>query len=446
MSATNRMHMANSFDPHHIAGIAESDAELIRRRSTSMGAAYRLFYRKPIHIVRGEGVLLYDADGNEYLDAYNNVPVVGHSNPVVKSRVAQQLGTLNTHTRYLSENVVNYADRLTGLFPDPLTQAIFVCTGSEAVDLSLRIARHVTGRSGVLATGYAYHGTTQAAAEISPSLGPNNPIPEEVVLVQAPDLTRDQPAAAAEKFAAAVREGVAKLRAGGFEPAALIVDSILSSDGLQGTAPQLLKAACDEIHKAGGLYIADEVQAGFGRTGNWWGFPAHGCEPDLVVLGKPMGNGLPIAAVVGREEIFEPFGRDLRYFNTFGGNPVSIAAADAVLDELTDRDLVARAASTGAHTLEGLRELSQNYEQLAATRGLGLFFALEIHDSAGLPSPALASEIVNVMREQERVLISASGPAANVLKIRPPLVFENHHANRFLDAMSRSLSKVLGDA
>lgn len=439
------MHMANSFNPDSAANLPEQERALLDRRSRVLGAPYRLFYERPVHLVRGEGVLLFDADGNDYLDAYNNVPVVGHSNPVVQARVSEQLGVLNTHTRYLSEDVIAYAERLTGLLGGGIEQAIFVCTGSEAVDLALRVARQVTGRRGVIATSHAYHGTTDAAAAVSPSLGPNNAIPDDVELIQAPDLSRESPEVAAQLLAERVHGAVAALRSRGHEPAAMIIDSILSSDGLQGTAPNVLGLAAAAIREHGGLYIADEVQPGFGRTGDWWGFTAQGVQPDLVVTGKPMGNGIPIAGLFGRREILDRFGNDVRYFNTFGGNPVSIAAGNAVLDELIERDLLQNARTVGASVLHELEGLAQTAAGVTAVRGSGLFFALDVTGPDLAPDADRAARVVNHMRNN-RVLISASGPAANVLKIRPPLVFGAEHTPRLLDALAQALRDTEGPA
>lgn len=435
------MHMANSYSPSGGAQLAPEDAALLDRRDRVLGAPYRLFYQRPVHFVRGEGVFLYDADGNDYLDAYNNVPVVGHSNPVVRARVSEQLGVLNTHTRYLTDGVVGYAERLIERFGGAVDQAVFVCTGSEAVDLALRMARHVTGRRGVIATSHAYHGTTEAAAAISPSLGPNNVIPADIVLVDAPDLSASDSQAQAHEFAQRVETAVATLRERGVEPAALIIDSIMSSDGLQGTVP-VLGAAAEVIRRHGGLYIADEVQPGFGRTGDWWGFQRHELSPDLVVIGKPMGNGIPIAAVLGRTAVFDDFGRDVRYFNTFGGNPVSIAAADAVLDEIDNRGLRENAAKVGVELHTAFAELASQDKGISSVRGAGLFLALELADD-GVPNAARAIAIVNHMRDA-RVLISASGPAENVLKIRPPLVFTSEHVPRMTDALHRALDASAG--
>jgi 4-aminobutyrate aminotransferase-like enzyme len=411
-----------------------------------MGAAYRLFYERPVHLVRGEGVLLHDADGNDYLDAYNNVPVVGHANERVRRAVDRQLATLNTHTRYLTDEVVGYAERLTALFPAPLDQAVFVCTGSEAVDLALRVARSVTGRRGVVVTRHAYHGTTTAAAEISPSLGPHNPIPPHVALVDAPDSVRDDPATAPRELGRRIDAAVAELEGRGFGLAALVIDSVLSSDGLQTQPRTFLQVAAERARAHGGLYVADEVQPGFGRTGaQWWGFERHGVVPDLAVIGKPMGNGIPIAALVARSDLLDAFGAKVRYFNTYGGNAVSIAAATAVLDEIEERGLLGHSAALGAELLTAITDLTREDAGVAQVRGAGLFLAVELVTTGGEPDADRAARVVNAMRER-RVLISASGTYDNVLKIRPPLVFPPSQAPRLLDALGESLAETAAPA
>lgn len=438
-----RMHMANSFDPTRSAGLGEEERRLVERRSRAMGAAYRLFYERPVHLVSGEGVILRDAQGQDYLDAYNNVPVVGHANERVRHAVDAQLRTLNTHTRYLGEEVVAYAERLTALFPYPLTQAIFTCTGSEAADLALRVARTVTGRTGVVVTSHAYHGTTTAAAEVSPSLGPHNPLPPEVAVVDAPDMVRDDPATAVDAFARRVDEAVAELESRGVRLAAVLLDSVMSSDGLQPLPLGLLEAAAGRARAHGGLYVADEVQAGFGRTGaQWWGFERHGVVPDLVVLGKPMGNGLPLAGVVGSAQVLDAFGHQVRYFNTFGGSPVSIAAGSAVLDEIEGRGLLQHSEDLGRELLEGLRSVAERHDGVAQVRGAGLFAAVELVGPDGAPDPARAAAVVNALRER-RILISASGRHGEVLKIRPPLVFPSSQLPRLLDGVDAALAEAV---
>lgn len=433
-----QMHMANSFDPS--SGEIDADAaELLDRRLRVMGAPYRLFYSRPVAVTRAAGSHLYDDTGADYLDAYNNVPVVGHSNPRIADAVAGALTTLSTHTRYLTDDVVTYSERLVALFPDELSQVIYACTGSEAVDLALRIARHVTRRRGVVITSHAYHGTTQAAAEISPSLGPNNEIPPYVVRVAAPDPLRDDHAAAESEFARAVADAADELERRGYGIAALIVDSVMISDGLVLSDRPLLRAAVDEVRARGGLYIADEVQPGFGRTGQWWGFPAHQVVPDLAVLGKPMGNGMPISAVIGRAELFDRFGEDVRYFNTFAGNGACIAAAGAVLDELVDRDLLAHATRIGDRLVTGLHSITESSDRVAQVRGRGLVLSVEFADAHTAPRPDDARAVVDGLRDRH-ILVSASGPHENVVKIRPPLVFDDADADRFLEGFEGAVA------
>lgn len=425
-----------------------SDAsELVRRREGTLGTGYRLFYERPVHFVRGEGVYLYDPEGHAYLDAYNNVPSVGHCHPRVAGAVARQAATLNVHTRYLTDGLTDYAERLLATHAaggagaeSPLDRAMFTCTGSEANDLALRIARHYTGGSGIIVTANAYHGVTAAVAEVSPSLGPNVPVGPHVRTVPAPPGHGTRPEEAAAAFGGQVAAAVADLRAHGITLAAFLADSLLSSDGVIPDPAGFLRAAQRVVRQAGGLYIADEVQAGFGRTGaHMWGYQRHGLTPDIVTMGKPMGNGLPVAGLVARREVLDDFGRQVRYFNTFGGNPVCIAAASAVLDVIEEEGLRANSAAVGGYLTAEISELAARRPVLAGVRGAGLYIGVDVVDpETGAPSPSLASAIVNAMRDR-RVLISATGPAGNVLKIRPPLPFGRAHADQFLDALSQSL-------
>ena len=446
--------MVNAYAPGEGAQLPSGSAALLERRERVLGAPYRLFYREPVHVVRGAGAHLFGPDGEDFLDAYNNVPAVGHANARVQAAIAEQAGALNTHTRYLTDIVVDYAERLTSLFPSPLDQAIFACTGSEAVDLAVRIARSRTGEQGIVVTRNAYHGTTAAAAELSPSLGPGNRLPERVVLVDAPDPLREPADTAAEAFAERIRVAIAELSARGIGFAGMIVDSVFTSDGLRLDPAGFLARAAEVVRAAGGMYIADEVQPGFGRTGEWWGFMRHGASraplvPDLVVLGKPMGNGIPISAVIGSSEVFDEFGAGVRYFNTFGGSSVSVAAARAVLDEIEERDLLAHANRVGGRLLLGLREIAREAERrggaglIADVRGAGLFVAVEyVCPSPDLaPDPAAALAVVNGLRKR-RILVSASGAGENVLKIRPPLVFDGADVDRFLEGFAEAAGEL----
>ena len=421
--------MVNAFDGAHAAGLPPATRDLVRRREAALGGAYRLFYAEPVEFVRGAGVYLYDPAGEAYLDAYNNVPSVGHSNPHVTEAVTRQLGTLNTHTRYLTEGVVGYAERLLATHDlSAPARAMFTCTGSEANDLALRIARQHTGGSGVIVTANAYHGVTASLAELSPSLGRSVALGRDVRVVPAP--------AAGVNFTAAVAWAIADLERYGVRLAAFLADSLFSSDGIFPDPAGFLAPVAEITRAAGGLYIADEVQSGFGRTGtHMWGYQRHGIVPDIVTMGKPMGNGLPIAGLVARQDVLDDFGRGVRYFNTFGGNPVCVAAASAVLDVLEAERLPANAAATGAYLKEGLTRVAAGSQVLGEVRGAGLYLGIDVADPVtGAPSADLASAIVNGMRER-RVLISATGPQGNVLKVRPPLPFGPEHADQFLTAL-----------
>ncbi|OZI30327.1 aspartate aminotransferase family protein [Bordetella genomosp. 10] len=419
-------------------------ASLLARRARVLGPAYRLFYDDPVHLVRGEGVWLHDADGKRYLDAYNNVACVGHAHPRVVQAIARQAAVLNTHTRYLHEGVVDYAERLLRTAPG-MDHAMFTCTGSEANDLALRIARAHTQAQGLIVTDNAYHGVTAAIAEASPSLGRYIKLGPAVRTVAPPDTRHGDAAAVGARFAQSVREAAADLRAHGLAPAALLVDTIFSTDGIHADPAGFLAPAVQAIHEEGGLFIADEVQPGFGRGGDtFWGYQRHGVAPDLVTMGKPMGNGHPVAGLMTRADVLAAFGRECRYFNTFGGNPVSMAAAGAVLDVIEDEGLRENARVVGDYLRARLRELSARHPVVADVRGAGLFVGLELSEERSegpdrAPATDLAARVVNGLRRQG-ILLSATGAAGNVLKIRPPLVFQREHADLLADGIGAALA------
>jgi 4-aminobutyrate aminotransferase-like enzyme len=418
------MNMVNGFDMSAVDELDPELARIVRRRADLLGPAYRLFYRNPVRFVRAEGVYLYDAEGNAYLDAYNNVPAVGHCHPKVVEAVARQAATLNTHTRYATETILDYAERLLATFPPEIGNVMFTCTGSEAVDLALRIARFATGGEGVIITENAYHGVTTATAEISPSLGPSVPLGRNVWTVPPPAGSADH-----------VRAAIDDMERHGVRFAAFIADSLFSSDGILPDPAGFLQPVADLVRERGGLYIADEVQPGFGRTGEaMWGFQRHGIVPDLAVMGKPMGNGMPIAAVAARPEILAEFGAQVRYFNTFGGNSVCVAAAAAVLDVIEAEGLQDDALVTGQYLLEELAGIGS--PRIGALRGAGLYAGVDIVDPAsGEPDGEAALAIVNSLRER-RVLISATGPYGHTLKIRPPLPFGPQHVDHLVTALA----------
>jgi 4-aminobutyrate aminotransferase-like enzyme len=415
-----------------------STQDLIARRNRLLGPAYRLFYEQPVQIVRGDGVWLYDQAGKRYLDAYNNVACVGHCHPRVVEAIARQAAELNTHTRYLHESILDYAERLLATFPAEIGHVMFTCTGSEANDLALRVARTCTGGTGVIVTRTAYHGVTGALAELSPSLGLPEPTAAHVRLVPAPQSAGD---ATGEIFSGHVRAAFDDMKRSGIRPAALLVDTIFSSDGVFADPPGFLAPAVEATHAAGALFIADEVQPGFGRCGHGlWGFARHGVIPDMVTMGKPMGNGHPVAAMAARPALLREFGARSRYFNTFGGNPVSAAAATAVLDIIQQEGLVENARRTGAYLREKLDTLRSRHDLVAEVRSAGLFLGVELRRN-GAPAGKEAAELVNALRARQ-VLISAAGPGANVLKIRPPLVFGTEHADLLVDTLNQALLQI----
>ena len=443
MSAPFAPGMVNAYVPGRSPALPERDLSLIARRERLLGPAYRLFYEEPVHLVRGEGVWLYDPEGRAYLDVYNNVASIGHGQPDVVEAVARQWGTLNTHTRYLHEAILDYAERLLDTFPAPLGRVMLTCTGSEANDLAYRIAKAHTGGTGVIVTRLAYHGITDAVSQFSPSLVPDMPLGPHVRTVAAPDRYRRDVPDIGRAFAEDVRAALADMRAHGIRPAALICDTIFSSDGVFADPPGFLAEAVAAVQAEGGLFIADEVQPGFGRTGDaLWGFLRHGLAPDMVTLGKPMGNGQPVAGVVMRPEVIDAFGRRTRYFNTFAGSPVSCAAGRAVLEVIARDRLMENAREVGRYLMDGLRRLAADDARIGDCRGAGLFIGVELvgPGPGRTPDPRLASRVVNGLRRR-RVLISASGPGGNVLKVRPPLVFARAHADLFLDALAGVLAE-----
>ena len=416
-----------------------------------MGKAYRLFYEQPLHVVSGEGVWLYDSDGNKYLDVYNNVPHVGHCHPQVVEAICKQAQTLNTHTRYLHDLVLEYAERLTAKFPDKLDKAMFACSGTEANELALRLARASTGASGMIVTDHAYHGTSWAIAQITTCYETSEKRGDNIVTVPAPDSFRGLYAddtLAADKYADHLHTAIETLAQRGHRPAAFIVDTIFSNEGLPTVPAGYLQKAVDIVREAGGLFVADEVQPGFGRLGtHFWGFESHGIVPDIATMGKPMGNGYPISALVTSADVIESFQRNSHYFNTFGGTPVACAAALAVLDIIEKRDLQAKALETGNYLMDGLRELASNNPIIGDIRGTGLFLGIDLVRDQNTREPATGetNRAVNLLRNQG-VLIGSTGQFDNILKIRPPLVFSKENADLLLRKLKIVLDRLSDEA
>lgn len=409
---------------------------LVNRRARLMGPNVPTFYRTPVHLVKGEGVWLWDADGKRYLDCYNNVPHVGHCHPRVVEAICRQAGTLNTHTRYLHDGVLDYIERLVATFSHGISQAIMTCTGSEANDIALRMAQAATGKTGIIATDATYHGNTMAVSQLStrkPPIGGRWP---NVRLVPAPDsLKRPDPDGAI--FAGHVAEAIRELDAAGFGCSGILLCPMFANEGLPTLSRGWLDKTVAAIRAVGGIVIADEVQPGFGRAGShFWGHDKLGFAPDVVVMGKPMANGHPVGAVATRPDVMAAFRNAFSYFNTFGGNPVSAAAALAVLDVIRDEGLQENAARVSAHVRARMAAL--RHPLLRDTRSNGLFFGAELNLDDGLPATRFCADLVEDMVERG-ILMNVIGAGRNILKIRPPLPFSIENADFLMDQLEVAL-------
>lgn len=411
----------------------------VERRARLMGPNVPTFYRTPVHLVRGEGVWLWDAAGNRYLDCYNNVPHVGHCHPRVVQAICNQAGTLNTHTRYLHDGVLDYIERLTATFGHGISQAIMTCTGSEANDIALRMAQAATGKTGIIATDATYHGNTMAVSQLStrkPPIGGRWP---NIRLVSAPDsLKRPDPDGAI--FAGHVAEAIKELDEAGFGCSGILLCPMFANEGLPKLAKGWLDKTVAAIRGAGGIVIADEVQPGFGRAGShFWGHDKLGFAPDVVVMGKPMANGHPVGAVATRPDIMAAFRNAFSYFNTFGGNPVSAAAALAVLDVIRDEGLQENAARVSAHVAARMADL--RHPLLRDTRSNGLFFGAELSLDDDQPATRFCADLVENMVGRG-VLMNVIGAGRNILKIRPPLPFSIENADYLMDRLETALRET----
>ena len=424
-----------------------TDADLIALRGKLLGPNVRLFYDEPVHIVSGKGVWLTDSDGRKFLDCYNNVPHVGHCHPHVVEAICKQAAILNTHTRYLHDGILNYVERLMGTFTSNITSAIMVCTGSEANDIALRMAQAVTGKTGIIASNHTYHGNTAAVSQLSTTKPPIGGFAKNIRHVSAPDSYRPSggdAATHAKAFADEVAAACESLIEQGFGVSCLIVCPMFVNEGFPDLARRFLDGAIAAVRKAGGIVIADEVQPGFGRTGeNFWGHQLAGFAPEIVTMGKPMGNGHPVAAVATSLEIMGAFRKAFGYFNTFGGNPVSCAAAGAVMDVIENEKLIANAKSVGAYVKQGLRKLAEKYSIIGDVRGHGLAIGAELvtDRKSKTPATAEAERVVNMMR-QKNVLMGSNGISYNVLKIRPPMPFGTADADIMLSALDECLQAL----
>jgi 4-aminobutyrate aminotransferase-like enzyme/Ser/Thr protein kinase RdoA (MazF antagonist) len=445
-------------DPNLLLGLTgdgltveDEDTEAtLSARANLLGRNLSVSYKRPLKIARGWKQYLYDDTGRAYLDVYNNVPLVGHSHPLVVRAAQEQLALLNTNTRYLHDNVIRYAERLTELMPAPLRVCYFLNSGSEANELALRLARTHTGREDVVVLEHAYHGHTNALVDISPYKfdGPGGTGKKHWVHVApiADDYRgpyRRGETDAGAKYASYVGDIIAGARKEGREVAAFIAETLPSVAGQIVFPPGYLEHAYLHVRAAGGVCIADEVQVGFGRLGtHYWGFETQGVVPDIVVLGKPIGNAFPLAAVVTTPEIAASFANGMEFFSTFGGNPVACAAGLAVLDALRDERLQENALRVGEHWMKRLKILQEHYTVMGDVRGSGLFLGIDLvtERESRTPATAQADYIVNRLRERG-ILAGTDGPHHNVIKLRPPLIFSKADADLFVETLDLVLSE-----
>ncbi|MEM7343270.1 MAG: aminotransferase class III-fold pyridoxal phosphate-dependent enzyme [Chloroflexota bacterium] len=422
---------------------------LLARRQKLLGQHLSMFYNEPFHVERGQGPWLYNAQGKAYLDAYNNVPVVGHCHPHVVKAITRQASALNTNTRYIYRAILDYAERLTGYFDGDLSVCLFVNSGSEANDIAWRIAQFMTGQRGALVMDYAYHGITEAITHLSPEELPAEvEMAPHVQTLRAPDPYRDQfpeqGQALLERYAVEADQALTTLEQRGFKPAAFMIDTTFLSNGAPDVPAGYVEAVAAKVRTAGGLIIADEVQAGFGRAGtHMWGHQAHGVQPDLVTIGKPVGNGYPLGVVVTTPEILNAFVEATGLFSTFGGNPVGCAAGLAVLDVIEREALLPQALATGDYLRTGIRALMSKHHWIGDVRGRGLLAGVELVRNRETQEPAKV-ETLQVLRQirDAGVLIGKTGPFGNVLKIRPSLVFQEAHVDLLVEALDQALTSL----
>ena len=446
-------------DARTFAGIAQefyerqgrSHEEIVKLRHELLLPNLSISYDKPIKFVRGEGVWLIDDSGRAYLDCFNNVCHIGHAHPTVVEAMAKQAATLNTNTRYLHDNIVAYAERLTATLPKELTVAGFVNSGSEANSLALRMMRAHTGRENAIVLDWSYHGTTQELIDISPykfrRQGGKGPKPH-IHVAAVPDsyhAPQDWPVEEhGKRFAESVAELIAAMQAKGEAPGFFIAESIPSVAGQVFLPDGYLKDVYRMVREAGGVCIADEVQVGFGRVGShWWAFETQGVVPDIVTMGKPIGDGHPLAAVVTTREVTNSFNNGMEYFNTFGGNPVSCAVGLAVLDVIEGQDLRGNALAIGNHLMDAFRDMQTRHEVIGDVRGLGLFLGIELVSDRKTRAPAteFARAVSNGARRRG-VLMGTEGPHDNVLKMRPPMIFSRRDADHLIAVLEETFADV----
>ncbi|MBY0321083.1 MAG: aspartate aminotransferase family protein [Reyranella sp.] len=431
-----------------------STTTLAARRDRAMGTGAPLFYDKPLHIVRGEGTYLFDDTGRRYVDMYNNVPCVGHANPHVVEAMARQQATLNVHSRYLHEGIVVLAERIAALHGPAIESVVFSCSGTEANEVALRIARGASGKQGIICTNHTYHGNSEAVGKMT-RIGANQdkggrntggdvraiPFPEKF----RPLVPGASEADLCEAYLERLRNTIRSFEDDGTGFAGLIVCSIFANEGLPDVPRGFMTRAAEIVRAAGGYVIADEVQAGYCRTGRWWGYEDSGFTPDIVVTGKPMGNGLPLAATAASKALVDGFRSRTRYFNTFASSPLQAAVGMAVIDVIERDRLQENVARVGAALKAALAERKKTCAAIGDVRGHGLFIGVEMVKGGGAlePDSDRAIEVVNKLKDRG-FLTSNAGAFRNVVKIRPPLVFQQHDADEFLTAFDATIAEING--
>lgn len=442
----HRMHRLAGTGRATTPGRGQEDDLLIRRLAVSGGTLSPLFYAKPLQLVRGQGPWLYAADGTRYLDAYNNVAVVGHSHPVIAQALSRQVRLLNTHSRYLHADIVELSERLLATMPPALDTIVFTTSGTEANDLAWRMATACTGGNAAVIAEHAYHGASKWMADLSSNEWPPGYRPEHVGTFAAPRASTG--GIDTETATTRIDAAVAHLAVRGDRPALVLADLGFTSEGILDATAGFVAGLVDAAHRGGALFLADEVQSGYGRVGpRMWRFAAAGITPDLVTLGKPMGGGYPMGAVITRRSIAEQLGRDYEYFSTFAGTPGAAASGLAVLDVLENEQIPERVVPVGDHLRDLLRELSAGDQRLGDVRGTGLMAGLDLLGSPGTDFDgrrSFARRVVEGLRDRQ-VLAGLTGPDGTVLKVRPPLIWARKHADLFAATLSDVLRSAAPD-
>ena len=425
-----------------------STDQLIARRKHVLSPSYGHFFDEILHLVKGEGMWLWDAEGRKYLDFYNNVPSVGHCHPHVVEALVKQASALNINTRYLDQSLIEFGEALTAKLPEHLDSCAFACSGTEANDLAVQVARHVTGAEGVLVAEYCYHGNSTLVLRLSTDSYPDDERPDWLAAFEVPDLYRgsfgeDDPDAGAKYLAQAI-DRLDAMEARGHRLACLLLDSSFDAHGVVRAPDGFMDGLRAEVRKRGGLIVADEVQCGYCRMGtHWWGFQHYDLAPDIVTCGKPMGDGHPISVMVSTRDHAESFANKYGYFNTTGGNPVSSAVGRAVIEVIDREGLLERVTDSGVYLSERMAGLERKHGIVGKARGYGMFQGLDIVTDPGEKTPITKQQLrhLNTLIVGEGLITGTSGRHGNVLKLRPPLPATREHVDIAVAAIDRGLAR-----